>query len=489
MPLVVGLKEERIWPPSGTWSPGAAIDEAYGTTNHSVPYGAIDEEKSLDRGLEGESMDKKHFYRVGNHSGAWDDLPTDPDELDTLTNSARKHIEPWLSAVFQAEHLNLLLGSGFTTAVGYIAGVGATGMAKVAFGTTYDAAIDAHAQATATAMKRGVANIEDQFRSALALLDGLGVIDKAAEKTLKDGIDAQMSGFLTSLLKTESGIVAGKDPTSKDAAQSVLQSFLLSFASRAASRERLHVFTTNYDRLIEHGCDFAGLRIIDRFVGALNPIFRASRVEVDVHYNPPGIRGEPRFMEGVIRLTKLHGSLDWFFDKGERRIYRKGIPFGAPADHTDIPKKPVDTVMIYPNPAKDIETTQYPYAELFRDFAAAACRPNAVVVTYGYGFGDDHVNRVLLDMLTIPSTHLVIMAYAADDRLKAFVEKTRDAQVSLLIGPHFSDLATLVTNYLPKPALDYISGRMTELLKHRPGDPKASDPPAAPPSASATSPV
>lgn len=69
-------------------------------------------------------MDKKHFHRVGSHSGAWDDLPTDPDELDSLIYSARKHIEPWLSAVFQAEHLNLLLGSGFTTAVGYIAGVG-----------------------------------------------------------------------------------------------------------------------------------------------------------------------------------------------------------------------------------------------------------------------------------------------------------------------------------------------------------------------------
>ena len=125
---------------------------------------------------------KKHFYRMGNHSGGWDDLPVDSDELDALINSARKHIEPWLSAVFQAEHLNLLLGSGFTTAVGYIAGVPSTGMAKVTFGTTYDAAIDTHAQAGATAMKRGVANIEDQFRSALALLDGLGVIDKGGEE-------------------------------------------------------------------------------------------------------------------------------------------------------------------------------------------------------------------------------------------------------------------------------------------------------------------
>lgn len=81
------------------------------------------------------------------------------------------------------------------------------------------------------------------------------------------------------------------------------------------------------------------------------------------------------------------------------------------------------------------------------------------------------------------------LAYAADDRLKAFVEKTRDAQVSLLIGPHFSDLATLVANYLPKPALDYISGRVTELLKHRPGDPKLNDPATVPLSATATGPI
>jgi hypothetical protein len=186
----------------------------------------------------------------------------------------------------------------------------------------------------------------------------------------------------------------------------------------------LHVFTINYDRLIEHGCDLAGLRIIDRFVGALNPIFRASRVEVDVHYNPPGIRGEPRFMEGVVRLTKLHGSLDWHFDNDERRIHRKGIPFGAPADHTDMPKAPVDTVMVYPNPAKDVETTQYPYAELFRDFAAAICRPNAVAVTYGYGFGDDHVNRVLLDMLTIPSTLWSAIIHAADTSVCGTCKRT-----------------------------------------------------------------
>ena len=413
------------------------------------------------------NLSDKHVYRVGSHSESWPELPADEDDLDKFIASARKHIEPWLSAVFQAEHLNLLIGSGFTTAIGLIAGTPATGMAKVKFGSEFDKLIDDYAESEAKLMGRGAANIEDQFRSALSVYEGLKIIDVAKAATLKGAMDVQLKAFLDSLLVTEAGLVSAATEK-RISAEGVLQSFLLSFASRAASRERLHIFTSNYDRLIEHGCDLAGLRIIDRFVGALTPVFRSARVEVDVHYNPPGIRGEPRFMEGVIRVTKLHGSLDWQFDKEDRKIYRKGIPFGAPPNHTDMPTNPVDTVMIYPNPAKDVETTQYPYAELFRDFAAATCRPNAVVVTYGYGFGDDHINRVLLDMLTIPSTHLIVFAYEADDRLKGFIARTRKAQVSLLIGPHFGDLTTLIENYLPKPTLDYITGRMAELLKNRP---------------------
>jgi hypothetical protein len=115
-----------------------------------------------------------------------------------------------------------------------------------------------------------------------------------------------------------------------------------------------------------------------------------------------------------------------------------------------------------------VETTAYPYAELFRDFAAALCRPNAALVLYGYGFGDDHINRVLADMLSLPSTHLIVFAYALDDRVKHFLKNVdRPAQVSLMVGPHFADLRQIVEHYLPKPAIDQITGRMAELLKSR----------------------
>ncbi len=56
-----------------------------------------------------------------------------------------------------------------------------------------------------------------------------------------------------------------------------------------------------------------------------------------------------------------------------------------------------------------------------------------------------------------------------DGRLKSFLGKAgREAQRSLLIGPHFADLSNLVEHCLPKPSLDYISGQVTELLMTRP---------------------
>jgi hypothetical protein len=414
----------------------------------------------------------KHYYHTGSSSFSSDELPTDEQELDVFIKSHRKKIEPWLSAICHADHLNLLIGSGFTTAVGLLAGVSATGMGLMDIGSHEDEYINKHAEDTAVRMGRGSANIEDQFRSALAVLHGREITDPEDAKHLREKLNLQMKRFLGSVLETELGFVEA-EKEKLDVAELVLQSFLLSFASRTASRERLHVFTTNYDRVLEYGCDLAGIRTIDRFVGALNPVFRASRVDVDYHYNPPGIRGEPRFMEGVIRLTKLHGSLDWSYDEARRTIYKVGLPFGAKENHTDIPDEPIETVMIYPNPAKDMETTYYPYAELFRDFSAAVCRPNSVVVVYGYGFGDDHINRVLLDMLTIPSTHIVIISRSMSDRLQSFLSKVNHAQTTLLLGTHFSDIGLLTRHYLPKPALDFITARMTELLRSRPQEVQA----------------
>ena len=338
-------------------------------------------------------------------------------------------------------------------------------------------------------LRRKNPNIEDQVRAINELIGGLRILAGATDagdgaeglrpdaatalQEWKSALDATLAGLLQKLLATERDIaaaLAAAQDHSSGQIRRLLGGFLLPFASRTATRERTHIFTTNYDRLIERGCDLLGLRVVDRFVGSLAPVFHSSRLGIDLHYNPPGIRGEPRYLEGVVRLTKLHGSVDWRSAAGPSgglEVQRCGLPFGAADDHPDLPAEAGDKLLVYPNAAKDVETTEYPYAELFRDFAAAVCRPNAVVVTYGYGFGDDHVNRVLHDMLSIPSTHLVIISYDdADERLHAFHDRAgREAQITLLVGSHFGDLGTLIDHYLPKPAIDRTTWRMVDLLK------------------------
>jgi hypothetical protein len=245
----------------------------------------------------------------------------------------------------------------------------------------------------------------------------------------------------------------------------------MSFASRTGTRDRLNIFTTNYDRLIEAGADVAGLHLIDRFVGSLTPVFRSSRMDIDMHYNPPGIRGEPRYLEGVARYTKLHGSIDWVNCDG---VIRKiGLPFGAKDSTPFLTVAGIDAdaskIMIYPNSSKDKETAEYPYVELFRDFAAALCRPNSTIVTYGYSFGDDHINRVIRDMLTIPSTHLVVISHSdSSGRIRKIYDGWgRESQISLMIGPDITNLEALVDYYLPKPAIDRTTIKMADLLRQR----------------------
>lgn len=389
----------------------------------------------------------------------------------------RPRIEPWLTALFQSEHFSLLAGSGLSHAVHRIAtGNALPGMNTVTF-THFDTEINAEAKNSARAAKRKRGNIEDQIRVANELLRGLeiikGITETAQEKTaiLKADLKKVFDDFAASILKGENGLITA-DAEELEKAFNYLVSFLMSFASRTGTRDRLQVFTTNYDRFIEAGAELAGLHLMDRFVGSLAPIFRSSRLDVDMHYNPPGIRGEPRYLEGVARFTKLHGSLDWV--NTERNIRRIGLPFGAESIEPYLHAPGLSgadslQLMIYPNSAKDRETAAYPYVELFRDFAAAVCRPNSTLISYGYSFGDEHINRVIEDMLTIPSTHLVVISH--DDPLGRIMQMYqrlgRHAQITLMLGNHLGDFKTLVDNYLPKPAIDRTTFRMAELLKSR----------------------
>lgn len=405
----------------------------------------------------------KHILKLRDYKEPTVIEDPDSDEL-------RNVVEPWLTALFQSEHLALLTGAGISSAVHFLAtGSAGAGMGNMEI-SEYTEEIKTIAEESAKKSGRGEANIEDEIRTLNELIRGLEIIssldivgdnpETQRLAALKNDLETGITNFANSVLESERNVVTCE----KEEPAEYLMNFILSFASRIATRERLNLFTTNYDRITEFGAELAGLHLIDRFVGSISPIFRSSKLNIDIHYNPPGIRGEPRYLEGVVNFTKLHGSLDWI-EKNDI-VRRFSLPYGAESIKT---YSQDGSLMIYPNSSKDRETSEYPYVELFRDFASSIIRPNSTVVTYGYSFGDDHINRVLIDMLTIPSTHLVIIGFDdVGDRIKRFYTKAkRPVQITLLLGSHFGDLKTLVNNYLPKPAIDRTTYKMADLLKAR----------------------
>ena len=437
-----------------------------------------------------DEKNKKFSIKKNDVDDQNEDHGVNDQNKDKKIEDLRKEIEPWLTALFQSEQLNLLIGNGLILSLQDMANSQNGENSKNTMKTTpfkmFSQELEKATEELAKENGRKESNIEDQLNVAQNLLHGLKIYTQDQNKNneklkqekvklkedtekLEKEINKKLREFINEILKVENNILGeqenkeNQEKTNKHKeSKEWLVRFLMSFASRVASRERLHIFTTNYDRVIEWGADLTGLRLIDRFVGSMEPILRTSRLNIDMHYNPPGIRGEPRYLEGVAYFTKLHGSLDWRYKNQE--VQRVALPFGQ--KDTSITQE--GQCLIYPHSAKDLQTTNYPYSELFRDFAMAVCRPNTTLVTYGYGFGDKHINRIIKDMLTIPSTHLVMISYEWNDTvLNFFNDSSRKEQISVLAGPQLANLKDLVNHYLPKSAIDLSMKRMFEILKTR----------------------
>jgi len=165
----------------------------------------------------------------------------------------RTRIEPWLTSLFQSEHLSLLVGSGLTTAIQYAACAGGNnGMGEFHPTSAYAAKIIAGAKSSAAKTGRGVnPNFEDYIRVMCELLRGLEILEEKGKAIeLKQEIDFAIKEFTNNISLIENQI-ANASVRKREDAFNKLVLFLMSFASRTGTRDRLNVFTTNYDRLID----------------------------------------------------------------------------------------------------------------------------------------------------------------------------------------------------------------------------------------------
>ena len=170
----------------------------------------------------------------------------------------------------------------------------------------------------------------------------------------------------------------------------------------------INIFTTNYDLYNEQALDNLSFPYNNGFIGtykrSFNPAsYKYAYVE-DMNLSKNIWERVPNFYN----LYKIHGSISWV--KKENNI--------SEIDYNHISED--DTVMIYPTPLKDRTTLMTPYSDLFRAMETALLKKNSVLITLGYSFADDHINRLILNSLAIPTFKLVI--FGQSDAISRLIE-------------------------------------------------------------------
>lgn len=146
----------------------------------------------------------------------------------------------------------------------------------------------------------------------------------------------------------------------------------LAIWSRSIRRERpVHVFTTNYDLLLEQALEESSAPYFDGFVGARKAFFDLGAVEEE------GLL-PPRWT----RLWKIHGSLNWRLEKNQTVVR---------SDQ----KNDDQSYLIYPSHLKYDQSRKMPYLAMLDRLKSFLLTPSALLFVCGYSFADEHINDVI----------------------------------------------------------------------------------------------
>lgn len=167
----------------------------------------------------------------------------------------------------------------------------------------------------------------------------------------------------------------------------------------------VNVFTTNYDLYNENALDELGFMYNNGFLGSAQRIFNPNSYNYVVVENLGLSRDVWKSVSNFINLYKIHGSINWIKEEkvgtDTPHILEKDIELIKT-------RKKFDSLMIYPTPQKDRTTLMVPYSDLFRMMQNNLLKKNSVLISLGYSFGDEHINRIILNALSVYDFRLII---------------------------------------------------------------------------------
>lgn len=172
-------------------------------------------------------------------------------------------------------------------------------------------------------------------------------------------------------------------------AENQIQTDFAEWIKRADRKFPIEIFTTNYDYLFEIGLEYNNIPYFDGFSGSFNPFFCAELVN------------DFSFLPKQTKLWKIHGSLGWTYDESNKKVIRSS------SDNNNL--------LIYPSVLKYVDSKKLPYEALMDRLSNFIKQDDAVLITSGYSFGDEHINERIFTALQSSTTSSVLALLHTDN--------------------------------------------------------------------------
>lgn len=277
---------------------------------------------------------------------------------------------------------------------------------------------------------------EEPFRSNLETFLGtlfsykfyLEQLKMAKEESFNDTID-ELDQII---LKTKEYILYEclneKNKGDDEEVIDVYKQFYRKLSLRDSNLPKPNVFTTNYDLFSERALDNLGVSYTNGFSGFVERFFNPSIFNYALAEQMEISSSKWSVIDSFVYLFKIHGSVNWIERAGNNKLF--SIQELQEVSFDSLRKEA--NYMIYPSPLKQNASLGSPYSDLFREFQKRVTQKQSTLITMGFSFGDEHINNIIYQALTIPSFRLVVFSDLGfkfsdkDDVVRKNIEKLRN---------------------------------------------------------------
>ncbi|MEW5424172.1 SIR2 family protein [Amorphus sp. 3PC139-8] len=243
---------------------------------------------------------------------------------------------------------------------------------------------------------------------------------------------------------------------------SLYQAFYRKLVYRDRSLPRPWVFSTNYDLFNETAMDRLGVPYGNGFSGTVERRFNPATFRYSLAEQLDISSRKWAAVDNFVYLCKLHGSVSWVEEA-------TGL---FPIREMQQPSEDMaGRVMIYPTPAKQNASFASPYSDLFREFQSRVVRDQSVLFTVGYGFGDEHINNIIFQALTVPGFRLIAFLPPSAPGVAQTLRELDDPRIWIIggAGPapasraHYFD--TFISEFMPEPPGNKVDAAVEKVLQ------------------------